>query len=92
MNGTGRQRAMDALRMHVPELAGVAVIELGHGLDNTAFIAEDLVLRVAAGRGSCLEIRRTSVAVVVGGVMGCPPAHRRADPTRWAARWWPWSR
>lgn len=36
MNGTGRQRAMDALRMHVPELAGVAVIELGHGLDNTA--------------------------------------------------------
>ncbi len=61
MNGTGRQRAMDALRMHVPELAGVAVIELGHGLDNTAFIAEDLVLRVAAGRTVIREARLLKV-------------------------------
>lgn len=38
---------MRALRAHVPELAALPLRELGHGMDNTAFLAGDLVLRVA---------------------------------------------
>lgn len=47
MNETARQRAMWALRRHVPQLAGgVAVLKLGQGQDNVAFVADELVLRV----------------------------------------------
>ncbi|GAA4263078.1 phosphotransferase [Dactylosporangium darangshiense] len=42
-----RARARQALRAHVPELADAALGELGRGLDNTAFLAGDMVLRVA---------------------------------------------
>ncbi|MEV0156959.1 phosphotransferase [Micromonospora sp. NPDC050686] len=48
MDMTARQRASQALAAHLPQLAGVALRELGQGLDNTAFLAADLVLRVAA--------------------------------------------
>jgi aminoglycoside phosphotransferase (APT) family kinase protein len=47
MNVTARQRATESLLANFPELADTAVRELGHGLDNTAFLAGDLVLRVA---------------------------------------------
>jgi aminoglycoside phosphotransferase (APT) family kinase protein len=42
-------RAARALRTHAPELADLPLRELGHGLDNTAFTAGELVLRVADG-------------------------------------------
>ena len=42
-------RAAAALRRHAPELAGLPLRELGRGLDNTAFAAGELVLRVADG-------------------------------------------
>ena len=48
MAGTTRERATRALRAHAPELSGAEVVEVAHGLDNTAFLAGDLVLRVAA--------------------------------------------
>jgi len=44
-------RAARALRTHAPELADLPLRELGHGLDNTAFAAGELVLRVADGPG-----------------------------------------
>ncbi|MEV4512305.1 phosphotransferase [Dactylosporangium sp. NPDC049525] len=42
-----RRRALQALSAHVPGAAAGTVSELGHGLDNAAFLAGDLVLRVA---------------------------------------------
>jgi aminoglycoside phosphotransferase (APT) family kinase protein len=42
-------RAAAALRRHAPELADLPLQELGRGLDNTAFAAGELVLRVADG-------------------------------------------
>ncbi|WP_175561347.1 phosphotransferase family protein [Geodermatophilus obscurus] len=42
-------RAVRALRRHAPELADLPLRELGHGLDNTAFVVGELVLRVAEG-------------------------------------------
>jgi aminoglycoside phosphotransferase (APT) family kinase protein len=49
MEESPRQRAAAALRAHLPELADVPVLEFGHGLDNKAFVAADLILRVADG-------------------------------------------
>lgn len=57
MAGTTRQRATSALRAHAPELLDAGVAELGHGLDNTAFVVGDLVLRVADGGGVGREAR-----------------------------------
>lgn len=57
MAGTTRQRATSALRAHAPELLDAEVAELGHGLDNTAFVVGDLVLRVAEGGGVGREAR-----------------------------------
>jgi aminoglycoside phosphotransferase (APT) family kinase protein len=57
MNETAHQRATRALRIQVPELARAAVRELGQGLDNSAFVADDLVLRVADGRSLTCESR-----------------------------------
>lgn len=42
-------RAARALRRHAPELADLPLRELGRGLENTAFAAGELVLRVADG-------------------------------------------
>lgn len=62
MSETPRHRATQALREHAPELAGGAVVELGHGLDNTAFQAGGLVVRVAGdGRGVVWEARLLEV-------------------------------
>ncbi|GAB7037687.1 MULTISPECIES: phosphotransferase [Catenuloplanes] len=55
MDSTPRRRATRSLRTHVPELAAVAVGELGQGLDNTAFLAGGLVLRVAQGHSVLRE-------------------------------------
>ena len=49
MDATSRARATASLRRHAPELAGVQLRELGHGLENTAFLAGELVLRVSEG-------------------------------------------
>ncbi|WP_369139277.1 phosphotransferase [Modestobacter versicolor] len=47
MEGTSRDRAARALRRHAGSAGGLQ--ELGSGLDNTAFLAGDLVLRVSRG-------------------------------------------
>jgi aminoglycoside phosphotransferase (APT) family kinase protein len=57
MAGTTRERATSALRAHAPELLDAEVAELGHGLDNTAYVAGDLVLRVADGGAVGREAR-----------------------------------
>ncbi len=51
------RRATRSLHRHVPELAEVAVHELGRGLDNSAFVADHLVLRVADGGSATREAR-----------------------------------
>jgi aminoglycoside phosphotransferase (APT) family kinase protein len=51
------RRAAAALRAHAPDDAGTAVVGLGHGLDNTTFLAGDLVLRVANGGDVTREAR-----------------------------------
>lgn len=53
---------MRALAAHVPGPAGT-VRELGHGLDNTAFLAGDLVLRVAEDGHSVLREARLLTVV-----------------------------
>lgn len=45
--GTPRERATRALRAHAPQLLPTELTELGQGLDNTAYVAGGLVLRVA---------------------------------------------
>ena len=51
MSRSARERAIQALRVHAPELAGGPLVELGQGLDNVAFLAGELVLRIGdAGR------------------------------------------
>jgi len=57
MTTTARTRATAALRRHAPELADVELTELGRGLDNVAFIAADLVVRVGDGRSLQREAR-----------------------------------
>jgi aminoglycoside phosphotransferase (APT) family kinase protein len=55
--GATRERVTSALLAHAPELVDVEVVELGHGLENTAFVAGDLVLRVAHGPDVAREAR-----------------------------------
>lgn len=75
--GTARERAGRALAAHVPGPA-VAVAELGSGLDNTAFLAGDLVVRVAGdGHGVLREARL--LAVVAAKVSVPVPVVRFAD-------------
>jgi aminoglycoside phosphotransferase (APT) family kinase protein len=45
--GRPRERATRALRAHAPQLLHTELTELGQGLDNTAYVAGGLVLRVA---------------------------------------------
>ncbi|MCZ2830664.1 phosphotransferase [Modestobacter sp. VKM Ac-2986] len=70
MEDVRRQRARASLRRFAPQLAGTAIVELGSGLDNTAFLVGDLVLRVGEGRSVGREARllrvlapRVSIAV-----------------------------
>ena len=46
MDASSRRRAGAALRRHAPDLAGTDLAQLGQGLDHTALLAGDLVLRV----------------------------------------------
>ena len=55
--GTPRERATRALRAHAPQLLPIELTELGRGLDNTAYIAGGLVLRVAGDRDTEREAR-----------------------------------
>jgi aminoglycoside phosphotransferase (APT) family kinase protein len=57
MPGTPRARATRALEANAPELRDVEIVELGHGLDNTAFAVGDLALRVGDGPGAGREAR-----------------------------------
>ncbi len=61
-----RQRVRQFLLTHAPELAGAEVRELGHGLDNTAFLVGDLVVRVGAEDTAEREARL--LAAVAGAV------------------------
>ena len=86
MDDALRRRARASLCRFAPQLAGTAIVELGSGLDNTAFLAGDLVLRVAEGRSVGREARllrvlapRVSIAVPAprfvdeeAGVLACP--------------------
>lgn len=55
--GSPEQRARRAVRRHLPELVDQVVVSLGQGLDNTAFLVEDLVLRVSDGPSVIREAR-----------------------------------
>ena len=80
MHETARQRATASLRMHVPELADVAVLELGQGLDNSAFVVGDLVVRVADSRS---VIREARLLQLVAPRVSIPlPAPRFVDENR----------
>jgi len=61
----------------VPELAELAVHELGRGLDNSAFVADHLVLRVADGGSVTREARL--LELVAQHVSIPVPAPRFAD-------------
>lgn len=77
MDPTARQRAAASLRRHVPQGADADVLELGRGLDNTAFLAGELVLRVAQGGSVGREAR---LLHVVGARVSVPvPTPRFAD-------------
>jgi aminoglycoside phosphotransferase (APT) family kinase protein len=76
---SARARARQSLRVHAPELAGAALAELGRGLDNTAFRAGDLVLRVAGGADVLREARL--LEVVAARVPIPVPRIRFADRT-----------
>ncbi|MDN5852698.1 MAG: phosphotransferase [Actinomycetia bacterium] len=77
MDDAVRQRARASLRRFTPQLADIAVDELGHGLDNTAFVAGGLVLRVADGRTVGHEARL--LQVVASRVSIAVPAPRFVD-------------
>ena len=55
--GTPQERAAGALRTHAPQRLQTELTELGQGLDNTAYIAGGLVLRVADDRDVEREAR-----------------------------------
>ena len=57
MASTSHELARRAVRAHAPELLGVEIVELGHGLDNAAYAVGDLVLRVGDGRRVGREAR-----------------------------------
>jgi aminoglycoside phosphotransferase (APT) family kinase protein len=58
---TPRERASRAVRAHAPELLDAEIVELGRGLDNDAYAAGDLVLRVGDRRRVGREARLLEV-------------------------------
>jgi aminoglycoside phosphotransferase (APT) family kinase protein len=58
---SAEQRARTALSRHLPDLVEQVVSPLGHGLDNTAFLVGDLVLRVSDGPSVVREARLLDV-------------------------------
>ncbi|MFC6566009.1 phosphotransferase [Actinoplanes utahensis] len=77
MDGTVEERARAALRRHAPELAGTAFRGIGSGCDNTAFLAGDLVVRVAVGHQ--VEREAHLLEVIAGRVSLPVPTVRFAD-------------
>jgi aminoglycoside phosphotransferase (APT) family kinase protein len=72
-----QQRIRQFLLTHAPELAGAEVRELGHGLDHTAFLAGDLVIRV--GNEDTAEREARLLAAVADAVAVPVPRVRFAD-------------
>jgi aminoglycoside phosphotransferase (APT) family kinase protein len=77
MPNVTRERALRALARHAPDLLEVELVELGHGLDSTAFVAGDVVLRVAEDRRVSREARL--LECVAGHVSVAIPVPRFAD-------------
>ncbi len=71
------QRARTALRRYLPELVEQVVVPLGQGLDNTAFLVEDIVLRVSDGPSVVREARL--LALLAPSVSVPVPQPRFAD-------------
>jgi aminoglycoside phosphotransferase (APT) family kinase protein len=70
-------RASRALRVHAPDLGAVGLRELGHGLDNVAHLAGDLVLRTAGGPD---VVREAALLTVLAPRLPLPiPAPRFVD-------------
>jgi aminoglycoside phosphotransferase (APT) family kinase protein len=71
-----RERAERALRAHAPDLLDRDIVELGRGLDNVAYAAGDLVLRVGEDvvrEARLLEVVAPRVSITI-------PRPRFADP------------
>ncbi|MDG6107026.1 phosphotransferase [Dactylosporangium aurantiacum] len=80
MGETARERALRALAAHAPDLAGTGLRELGHGLDNAAFHAGDLVVRVAErGDGHGVRAEARLLALVAAHVDLPVPVVRFSD-------------
>lgn len=80
MVGAAREKVTAALRTHAPDLADAGVRELGHGLDNAAFVVGDLVVRVG-GRPDV--VREARLLAVVGRHVSLPvPQPRFVDEDR----------
>lgn len=76
-HGTTCQRARRALQAHAPDLADLELVQVGQGLNNTAYGAGDLVLRVADGLG---VVREARLLEVLAPRLSIPiPAPRFAD-------------
>jgi len=76
---TPRERATQALQAHAPHLLHAALVELGHGLDNTAFLAHDLVLRVAGDVDVDVEREARLLDALAPQLSIATPAARFAD-------------
>ncbi|MEV0131103.1 phosphotransferase [Dactylosporangium sp. NPDC050688] len=81
MGESARQRAVRALTVHAPELNGAELRELGHGLDNAAFHAGDLVVRVTKDDEDGRSVRdETRLLALVAAHVDLPvPEVRFAD-------------
>jgi aminoglycoside phosphotransferase (APT) family kinase protein len=75
--GTPRERATRALRAHAPQLLHTELAELGQGLDNTAYVAGGLVLRVGDDGDAGREARL--LAALAPHLSIAIPAPRFAD-------------
>ncbi|MGK5170169.1 phosphotransferase [Geodermatophilus sp. CPCC 205761] len=76
-----RTRAARAVAVHAPRYRGADLQELGGGLDHRAFLARDLVVRVADPDGAAEVAREAALLrLVAGHVSIAVPAPLFADP------------
>ncbi|MGY1644419.1 phosphotransferase [Geodermatophilus sp. SYSU D00703] len=76
-----RARAVRAVAAHAPGCAGVALQELGGGLDHRAFLAGELVLRVTESAARAEVAREAELLRLVAAHVSIPvPAPWFADP------------
>jgi aminoglycoside phosphotransferase (APT) family kinase protein len=61
MTTTTRELATRAVRVHAPELLGLEMVELGHGLESATYAVGDLVVRVGKGGNVGREARLLEV-------------------------------